>query len=445
MVDKHAFAQYLYANIDGFMPNGRVTARAVEWVETVVKELGPGAIDQLLVALTRSVASHPASAASQRVLDLFLHLAPERTHAIWGLVVEQIQGAREQARTQMEQRRLEERRQREEEAKESQVRADRAAVREQVLDLMRHREFDRARLLYEQKCSAWWPQHEFESAERTAHDEHKAADEAKARADEAASAEQRAAEEKRREAELRQARERAARIASWEGVVRARGIKRLTHVTRIQNLGSILRHGLFPVTRHHELPDAPIRNDAARFDGRLSAVSLSVTHPNDALFCRWHAYDYSGDTWIVLSIRPEVMWELPCLLFGHNAAFRGGTGVLACNSTPDATAFESLFGEPEKGPSRVAMGLNSADTTNPQAEVMIDAIIGVKYFQSVSVRATKDLPNTREIIAGVGSAIELLVEPTLYDMRSYAQKSRAVPPKPSSQFSNYDLDEDIPF
>ena len=102
----------------------------------------------------------------------------------------------------------------------------------------------------------------------------------------------------------REDQERAARegrMTDWRKCVRERGIERLTHVTRLQNLALILRHGLLPVSRFGELSEVPLKNDAERIDGRLNAVSLSITHPNDSLFelARLQVFDgYMGRTFI---------------------------------------------------------------------------------------------------------------------------------------------------
>ena len=171
-----------------------------------------------------------------------------------------------------------------------------------------------------------------------------------------------------------------------------------------------------------ELPGDPVRNDAERIDGRLNAVSLSVTHPNDPLFEKWHAYKFAVDTWVVLSISPSVMWELPCALFLSNAATGWGSGSLAASLQPFATDFEKLFVEPSIEVTRAALRHGAADTTNPQAEVMIVGTIPPRYIEAVYVRDAGAFGVVRPVVEEHWKPDgPLRVEPSLFRMRPCAR------------------------
>jgi hypothetical protein len=271
---------------------------------------------------------------------------------------------------------------------------------------------------------------------------------AKHRADE----ERRAQERERKESDEAA---RANRVGEWQRCLRERGIRRLTHVTRVQNLASILLRGLFPVSQFDQLSSEPVRNDPERMDRRLHAVSLSVTHPNDLLFERWHTYKFRDNTWVVLSIHPSVMWELPCALFVTNAATACGTGAVSTSLQPVASDFEHLFAEQSGGLTRATLGHNDADTTDPQAEVMIVGIISPNYIESVHVQSTYDLGIVRPVVREhwkPEGALE--VAPWLFSKRPYAAafsalrrkaRSSATAPQVSPVKVANDFDDDIPF
>jgi hypothetical protein len=218
----------------------------------------------------------------------------------------------------------------------------------------------------------------------------------------------------------------AKRVEDWRNCLAARKITRLTHFTRLPNLASILARGLYPATDFKELPEQPLRNDEVRLDRRLDHVSLSVTHPNDALFWRWHTHTFKNDIWVVLSIDPAVLWELPCSMFFANAAAGGGRTPVTQSEQPLASDFEKLFVELSDGPQRVQLGHALMDATNPQAEVMIRSKIAPTFIRGIGVRSQADHETVRQL-AGVGASdIPLTVESWLFDMRRCATVFRRV-------------------
>jgi len=228
------------------------------------------------------------------------------------------------------------------------------------------------------------------------------------------------AQEDHKRAELRS---NAKRLDDWRNCLAARSITRVTHFTRLQNLRSILEHGLWPVTAFVDLREQPVRNDDKRFDGHLDKVSLSITHPNDALFFKWHADTYQDQAWVVISLDPSVLWELPCLLFPANAARAGGRTAITHSNAPLAADFEQLFAEPTNGTTRVQLGHAPTDTTDPQAEVMISVKIAPTYFQSIAVFNAVDHQRVTDV-AKVVSNVPVRVDRSLFDMRRCASEFR---------------------
>lgn len=97
-----------------------------------------------------------------------------------------------------------------------------------------------------------------------------------------------------------------------------RGVKHLVHFTRVENLGSIFRHGLRGVNYLRSNNLLHDYNDEHRFDQRLDGVSLSVTHPNSLMLYKYRRYGKSG-AWAILLLDTEVL-DQDCLFFNGNAA-----------------------------------------------------------------------------------------------------------------------------
>jgi hypothetical protein len=241
------------------------------------------------------------------------------------------------------------------------------------------------------------------------------------------------------------------RMEDWRKCLALRKVTRLTHFTPLPNLPSILQRGLYPATDFRELPEQPLRNDMERYDQRLDHVSLSVSHPNDQLFMKWYAYVHKDYTWVVLSVDPAVLWELPCSMFFANAAKDGGRTPVTESEQPLASDFEKLFVELPDGPIRSELGLTPMDTTSPQAEVMIRAKIAPRYIMSIAARSDADLGKVSELIGARENGPPLLLERWLFDMRPYASRfpktagarQLANPLAPVSRINTFE--DDIPF
>ena len=243
----------------------------------------------------------------------------------------------------------------------------------------------------------------------------------------------------------------ARRVEDWRKCLAARDVTRLTHFTRLQNLPSILKWGLYPATDFKELPEQPVRNDMERYDRRLDHVSLSVSHPNDQLFVRWHAYDHKDHTWVVLCVDPAVLWELPCSMFFANAAKGGGRTPINESEHPIASDFEKLFSELPDDPIRAHLGHAPMDTTNPQAEVMIRARIAPRYILGIAARSDIDLGRVRHLIGAAEGGPPISVERGLFDMRPHvanfpkaaAGRQEGIAPAPALRIDSFD--DDITF
>ncbi len=163
-------------------------------------------------------------------------------------------------------------------------------------------------------------------------------------------------------------------------ICRERGILQLVHFTQSQNLESILKYGLVPLTEQLTMKRRgihPLTSDSVRHDGQNNAVSLSVGFPNYKMFMRKRC-DLINSSWAVLVLDPAILWELDCSFCPENAssnAVRHIDGGYLSLNTPEH--FGSLFQESIRNVS------NPHFTSNPQAEVLVRGWISPDYIREV--------------------------------------------------------------
>jgi len=148
------------------------------------------------------------------------------------------------------------------------------------------------------------------------------------------------------------------------------GIRHLVHFTRVKNLPSIMRHGLLSVEAADRRGIQKLANDPLRLDGHLDAVSLSIEFPNALMFYKYRQL-HPDDRWVVLLLKPEILWNHNCAFCTHNAADRR----IRSRTWPELSAepsFRSMFKEaPADSPPRSTQGLGPADPTDAQAEILV--------------------------------------------------------------------------
>ena len=156
----------------------------------------------------------------------------------------------------------------------------------------------------------------------------------------------------------------------------------LVHFTRVENLISILEHGLYPVGRFAEIGVAASINDHLRLDGHLDGTSVSIGFPNDRMFykCR---NDNPGVAWAVLVIHPSVLWLKDCAFCRYNAA-DARISAQALVTLKTESAFVGMYQEIEGHASRQQQRLKSYDPTDRQAEVLVFDVIEPNLIAGVS-------------------------------------------------------------
>jgi hypothetical protein len=168
--------------------------------------------------------------------------------------------------------------------------------------------------------------------------------------------------------------------------VAEREIKVLTHFTRETNLASILQRGL--VCRDTLVSDgkANICNYQLRLDG-TNAVCASIAFPNYKMFWGLRK-DNPGVEWVVLGIRPSVLWETRVAFCSANAASAGVT-VIPLQQRMGLSAFQAFLPFlktavfEERGsnlPSDIFISRQCL-----AAEIIAGSIRGSKYFSAADL------------------------------------------------------------
>ena len=161
-------------------------------------------------------------------------------------------------------------------------------------------------------------------------------------------------------------------------VIEDRGIKRVVHFTRAENLPSILEKGLCPRSVLHD--GMAKFNDELRLDGHLDAVCASIEFPNYKLFYQLRM-DKQGTEWAVLELNPSVLYDYECAFFETNAASREMKSADLC-SKMGACALNRLYSPVFEGIQRDP-ALPLSYPTNPQAEVLVFGVIPTSYINRV--------------------------------------------------------------
>lgn len=160
--------------------------------------------------------------------------------------------------------------------------------------------------------------------------------------------------------------------------VKNRGINYLWHFTKIENLDSILSNGLTP-RRTLEAQSANVGyNDQYRLDGHKDANCLSLGHPNYKMFYSLRCQN-SAQEWVVIAIKPEILWIKDCAFCHENAASNSVTSI-PIQQRKGLAAFSKMFDAVAGKPDRPTLKLPDDCPTNPQAEILAFGVIEPEYI-----------------------------------------------------------------
>ena len=172
----------------------------------------------------------------------------------------------------------------------------------------------------------------------------------------------------------------------FQEIIQQKGILKLVHVTRKDNLRSILDHGILPRKTLDKDKIKYFYNDKKRLDDWLNAVCVSVTKLNPHLIKKFsHVYNLQKKDWFQIHIKPTVLTKIDAIFCETNAAssiyndFRSAPKIKYLQ-TPEA--FLRLFNKNTINSRGIFPRKNkkSNETTDNQAEICILGKISPEYF-----------------------------------------------------------------
>lgn len=169
--------------------------------------------------------------------------------------------------------------------------------------------------------------------------------------------------------------------------VKSRNIQLLLHFTSVDNLKSILERGILSRAEMQKQGISAAKNDEMRLDFCPDGISCSVTLPNAGLLFKFQKEN--NRKYVLLEIKPDVLWEKECLFCKENAASRK-VYLTPHNSMPEA--LEGMFGDYDDGHTRKELENLYMDgfiednmPTHNQAEVLVKQKIEPEYITGVYV------------------------------------------------------------
>jgi hypothetical protein len=178
-------------------------------------------------------------------------------------------------------------------------------------------------------------------------------------------------------------------------LVTEKGITRLCHFTKFENLGNILQNGLVPRNDLVENDINFLYNDMYRIDGYPNASCLSITFPNYKMFYRYRCNTPNQD-WVVIEFKPEVLWEKDCAFCISNAACNSVTAI-PIDQRKTGQAFSGMFENIHDMAPRETTLIPPNCSTNPQAEVLVFSTIEPTYIMNVNLKSTIQRTNVERI------------------------------------------------
>lgn len=209
-----------------------------------------------------------------------------------------------------------------------------------------------------------------------------------------------------------------AREQSIKKIVQERNITSVFHFTHTNNLASILNLGLLCRSKVEELPDRQklVVNDNLRLDCHPETISLSIGFPNYKLFTvfRNKGNEDLKDSWVVIGLKPDLLWELECFFYCDNAA-NGRFRKTNMEELKSPGSLEKLFQDFDST-KRKDLSIPDWFPTNPQAEVLVVDSIPLKFFLKVYFHNKRSLANWLEKYPG-GRRDLFVVEPDYFSPR----------------------------
>lgn len=198
-----------------------------------------------------------------------------------------------------------------------------------------------------------------------------------------------------------------------------RGIRNVVHFTKVENLPSIMKRGLCPVSALCDGNINYLSNDSTRFDGHRDALCLSIAHPNEKMFYKYRM-GKPDQEWAVLILDPEVLSTRNVAFCRNNAADRRMRS-LSLAERMTANAFSSMFASADDLPARESDRLQLYDPTDVQAEVLVFDRLPPGRIKSAAFMNTRTLRRYSEYLGD--RPLSVHADRTgLFGLRSHARQ-----------------------
>ncbi|WP_230622386.1 DarT ssDNA thymidine ADP-ribosyltransferase family protein [Aggregatibacter sp. Marseille-P9115] len=180
-------------------------------------------------------------------------------------------------------------------------------------------------------------------------------------------------------------------------ILQRRGIKHLCHFTQLDNLDSILIHGLIPrvdlynaeFNSNPSLSIHGVFNDRFRLDGKPEAICLSISFPNSSMFYGLRCSN-SSVKWAVIVLNAQVLIDKDCAFYPTNAA-NSNVNSIPISNFQGEEALEQLF---KTNGNR--QNLLEKDPTDVQAEVLVFDTIESDYILGAVLMSDEDVNYFKE-------------------------------------------------
>lgn len=204
--------------------------------------------------------------------------------------------------------------------------------------------------------------------------------------------------EAKRKEQIRVTQEEARKIAEQQSQQRKNEIRRiceeigiatLVHFTYVQNLKSILQCGLIGRSQLQKMSLEFKYNDQVRLEGQQQAICLSISFPNYKMFYKYRCANLSDSTWVVLLLKPSILWELKCKFYTENAASNNARNSNFREDRTQPSALRQMF-EDYGAIRRANLQIPNYFTTHPQAEVLVFEQIHPCFIDKVNFNNLQD-------------------------------------------------------
>lgn len=172
-----------------------------------------------------------------------------------------------------------------------------------------------------------------------------------------------------------------------ERILTEKGIKRIVHFTKVDNLENILEYGIFSKENLELLGISYLPSDMYRLDGKLNGISTSISYPNYKMFYRKRIDDPNVD-WAIITMEPKLIVDkLDTEFYDTNAA----SGIYSLSDAPTSNDdLLKLFDKENRD-----LSIPESYTTNPQAEVLVNNCITNNYF--LTVETNGNIPKVKSL------------------------------------------------